>query len=174
MQLCTSATSRASFCWPLTSFGFDLGLVQHHTRWSTFPVQIVIASKRWNRSYSVFPPHWSTLMVLNKAQSNPKLVRGQQNEAMVWPAVAPMTRKLGGNRVSCPVCPGIQCTNQTTDTVHVYIGCISIWRVLKDEHKQFGNAFNAFMMNLFCKYASPRKFMCISISPSYLVMPNWN
>ena len=51
-------------------------------RWSTFPVQIVIATKRWNRSDPVFPPRWSTSMVLNKAQSNPKLVRGQRNEAL--------------------------------------------------------------------------------------------
>ena len=76
-----NSNCRASFLWPLTSLGFDLGLVQHHKRWSTFPVQIVIATKRWNRSDSVFPPRWSTFMVLNKAQSNPKLVRGQRNEA---------------------------------------------------------------------------------------------
>ena len=77
-----SQCSRAAFLWPLTCLGFDLGLVQHHKRWSTFPVQIVIATKRWNRSDSVFPPRWSTLMVLNKAQSNPRLVRGKRNVAL--------------------------------------------------------------------------------------------
>ena len=77
----TPTWAKFSLVW--FSLWFDVGLVQNHERWSTLIQRIPFRLSSQVNVDTVFPPRWSTLMVLNNAQSNTRLNQTKENLALV-------------------------------------------------------------------------------------------